>query len=369
MINHQEEAYLWATKHFANTKLGDERRSLRAVNIAEAMAIKPGASIPQLFGNSYDVKAAYNLFNNAEVNPDNLQGSHRALTLAAIHQPGVYLLLEDTSELSWSGNKHIDGLGPVGDGRKGLQGFHLHSVLAVRWRSQSISDNNRPLVEILGFCDQQYYIRKAKPKAEKQKKNSQQAKKRDRESQLWEHSALRIAAAPAQSDIRWISICDRGADIYEFLRAKYELNHGYIVRASQDRALLDAETGQECGHLFDIVRQQAALGSFDLELRSRGTQAARTAHLSVSAVAVQIRSPWRPGKPPGTNPPINCTAVRVWEAAPPEGVEALEWVLLCDRPITTFAQALECALQYAARWLIDTFHRYCPHSYTFSKAA
>jgi len=31
------------------------------------------------------------------------------------------------------GNKPIKGLGPIGTGADGLQGFILHTVLAVRW--------------------------------------------------------------------------------------------------------------------------------------------------------------------------------------------------------------------------------------------
>lgn len=47
----------------------------------------------------------------------------------------------------------------------------------------------------------------------------------------------------------------------------------------------------------------------------------------------------------------------MWEAEPPTGGEALEWILLCDAPVMTFAQAHECALQYASRWLIEEFHK------------
>jgi hypothetical protein len=31
--------------------------------------------------------------------------------------------------------------------------------------------------------------------------------------------------------------------------------------------------------------------------------------------------------------------------------------LLCDQPVTDFAQALTCARQYASRWLIEDFHK------------
>jgi hypothetical protein len=35
----------------------------------------------------------------------------------------------------------------------------------------------------------------------------------------------------------------------------------------------------------------------------------------------------------------------------------LEWILLCDAKIESFAQARACALQYATRWLIEEFHK------------
>jgi hypothetical protein len=360
IIDHQAEAYEWAVRNFGEIKLGDQRRTNRAIKIAQCMATNPGRTIPKLFNNPYDVKAAYNLFSNSDVNPDNLQSGHRALTLREMKEPGIYLLLEDTTELSWIGNLSIPGLGPVGDGAKGSQGFHLHSVLAVKWDGKKIEEilgTKRPTVEILGFCDQQYYIRKKKPKQENKKNNSQQTKKRERESQLWEKATQTIGHAPNNEKVEWIRVCDRGADIYEFFYTCQLSNHHYVVRASQDRALLDPKTEQESGHLFELVREQKAIGSFDLSLRARPGQGARNVNLSVSTLQVQIRSPWRPGKGPGTLPSIKCTAVRVWESNPPSGVEPLQWVLLTDREIRNFSQALECALIYCSRWIIEEFHK------------
>src|SRR5207245_7955788 len=52
-----------------------------------------------------------------------------------------------------------------------------------------------------------------------------------------------------------------------------------------------------------------------------------------------------------------CTAVRVWEAQAPEEVEALEWILLCDVEIESFADGHKCAQQYSTRWLGEEFHK------------
>jgi hypothetical protein len=94
----------WAEEQFAGTKLTDIRRVARVKTIAEAMAVHPGRSIPQLCDSPYAVKATYNLFKHEEATPENLQAGHRALVLEAMRQPGVegvadlliwYSLLED----------------------------------------------------------------------------------------------------------------------------------------------------------------------------------------------------------------------------------------------------------------------------------
>ena len=67
------------------------------------MALNPAQSIPKMFIQAYDIKAAYNFFAHPEATPDNLQLAHREVVLEQMHLPGRYLLLEDTSEMSWSG--------------------------------------------------------------------------------------------------------------------------------------------------------------------------------------------------------------------------------------------------------------------------
>jgi len=94
-----------------------------------------------------------------------------------------------------------------------------------------------------------------------------------------------------------------------------------------------------------------------LELRVRPQQPARTAELAVSATRVALRAPQRPGCSPGRYPPIQCSAIRVWEIAAPTGVEPLEWLLLCDQAVETFETAHACVVQYATRWFIEEFHK------------
>jgi hypothetical protein len=37
--------------------------------------------------------------------------------------------------------------------------------------------------------------------------------------------------------------------------------------------------------------------------------------------------------------------------------EPLEWILLVDQPVASYDEVLECARQYASRWLIEEFHK------------
>lgn len=348
----------WAAQTFADAPLGDRRRNRRAATLAQAMAQNPGAAIPELCPDAYTTKAAYTLFDRPEATPDNLQAPHRAAVTQALVQPGAaILLLEDTSEMSWTNKQKIAGLGPIANGKPKQQGFLLHSALAVRWPGvdPTQAPQRRPPVEVLGLADQLYQIRQARPAGESH--NASQARQqRPRESQLWATLAQRRGPAPA--GVRWEWVCDRGADIYEHLTQCQALGHGFIVRAAQDR-LLEIECGRKAPcSLFETAAAAPELGRFELTLRGRDGQPGRVARLAVASVPVRLRAPQRPGFAAGRLPAVACTVVRVWEVEPPaEVTEPLEWLLLTDAPAATFAEAREVARKYGARWLIEEFHK------------
>lgn len=341
----------WLEAQFSGI-LGDKRRRTRVATIAKAMADHPGSSIPRIFPRKYDVKAAYSLFQHWESTPENLQASHRQRVKERIEQPGTYLLIEDTSEMTWKGEPK-EGLGIIN--AKPGKGFLLHTVLAAVWPQLERGSGivRRPHLELVGIADQQYNIRVPIPPGERGT-DTFSRQKRQRESQVWEFAGDHLGPAKGAN---WIRICDRGADIFEFLQHCQHMGHGFIVRSASNRVLeSDVPKGPK-GKLHDRAREAPALGTFRLELRSRPGQKARTAHLSLTAIPVVIQSTKRPGASPGKLPGIHCSLVRVWEESPPSGVEPLEWILLVDREVLDFHQGLECALQYAARWLIEEFHK------------
>jgi len=339
----------WARHHFAGTEMSDIRRVERVQTIAEAMALSPGQTLPQMFADRYDLKAAYNFFAHPEARPEQIQAGHRELVALAMREPGLYLCLEDTTEPSWPERDAIPGLGPVG-GRKDRQiGFLLHSTLVVRaWEDETENTARRGAVEILGFADQQYHVRQAAPPGETRTQRQQ----RDRESQLWLRSTAALGPAPEDPVAEWRRVGDRGADIFESIVAYRTNGHTFTIRATQDRALVDPLSGQTCGYLFATMREQEAFPRvLELALRARPGQAARTAHLSLSAVLVHLRSP----KAEWAHQEV--LAVRVWEQTPPAGVEPLEWILLCSPEPPSFEAARKNCRYYATRWVVEEFHK------------
>jgi hypothetical protein len=288
--------------------------------------------------------------------------------------------VEDTTTMSWSAEPPIAGLAPIGEKNALSQGFLAHTVLAMSWAKgieslessgaelpvahlpepSSGQSSRHPPLSLLGVADQQFVLRKPVPEDEARLPEGSRAFRRseraDRESRLWLESTSHLGAAP--EGVRWVRICDRGADIYEFLKSATEAGHGFVVRAAQNRTL--AEEGNEGEHLFERVRAEEPIATLTIQLRSRPGRAARSAELSVSACRVALRSPRRRGASPGKLAPIHCTAVRAWEENPPDGEDPLEWILLTDVevvPDVVSSAVVECVLQYATRWVIEEFHQ------------
>lgn len=356
--NHAQPPRQWAIEHFSGAELSHIKRVDRAITIAEAMAASPGKSLPQIFAHPYDLTAAYAFFRHPEATPDNLQAGHREQVLCEMEKPGRYLLLEDTSEVVCTKTGGIIGLGPVGASKEAQIGFHLHSVLAVRWPSEPEREPpRRPTVEVLGLADQQYHVRQSRPDELKPHASLRRVLPADElESSLWEKASRRIGPAPKRAALVWIKLGDRGADIFDHLCECKKQGHRFIIRARQDRVLLTADSKQ-AGKLFETVRATASGGQLEVELRSRSGQAARRARLEVSFTPLILRAPQSAGHGPGERAPIVCVAIRIWEPEAPRGAKALEWILLTDLEVTNFAQACEVGQMYATRWLEEEFHK------------
>jgi len=357
---HPEPPERWAEQQFHQARLGHCSRTKRLEQIAAAWARQPGRSLSELCPDWSDRKATYHLFARPEVTPEAEQRPHRRAVREALRQPGWFLLLEDTSFLSFSHRRRpVPGLGPIGDSGAGQQGFLLHSALAVAWPNPATAAAeapNRPPVTVLGLADQQYLTRQPRP-ADEPDAASVRRKQRDRESQRWMQASHRIGPAPAGPATTWVRVADREADIYEYIQSCQDNNHRYVIRIMQDRTVLAPETDQPAGRSGARIQAAPAQDQRRLKLRSRPDQAAREARLQLSFGALRLRTPERPGQPAGSLPPIAASFVRVWEPDPPEGVQPLEWRLLTDLAVTDVSTAWSIVQMYAGRWIIEDYHQ------------
>jgi hypothetical protein len=357
---HEGDPQLWARTHFGKVDLGNFSRNRRVETIAAAMATSPGVPTPQLFARTYDVKATYTLYDHDTADPDHLQQGHRAWVQDQLAQPGTYLLLEDTTTASFSHrNRPVSGLGAVGDGSDGLQGFFLHSVLALRIPEVAALAADPTLehsggVVVVGLPDQQYYIRTPRPEHEKRGCGVNYRLDRARESRRWIRSTTRLGPAPADPRVHWIRVADAEADIHDYLRECIKNNHQFVVRMCQDRIIIDEETRDRLGSLFEVARAAPAVVGYPLELRARPGQPKRVARVSVSFGAICVRAPAHQGR---AAEPVSCWFVRVWEEDPPAGVEPLEWVLAVGFPVEMAEDALRAVGIYAQRSVIEEFHK------------
>jgi len=340
--------------------LGDVRRTRRLVQVAASWAHQPGASIPRLSqGQPGASKAAYRLLDQPQATPEAFQQPHRQLVSQHLHAPGTYLLLEDTTELSWpEAAARRPGLGPVGPGKPRSQGVLLHSLVAAAWPATDPTPAaKRPPLTLLDLLDQQFHVRQPVPEAEKAHPHggSRPRQGRLRESALWAQSLRAVGRPPAST--RWVVVADRGADVYEHLLQCQTQGLGFVVRAAQDRALVAGPAKAPAGRLFEVARAQPAQGTLRLALRGRPRQPAREVVLQLSwSPPLALRAPQRPGGATGKGEPVGGTVVRVWEAQA-DGEPGLEWLLLSDLPISHLEQAQAVVRQYASRWLIEDFHK------------
>jgi hypothetical protein len=169
------------------------RRNRRVCTLAAGWAREPGATIPRLCqGQAYASKAAHRLLGHAQTTPEVLQAPHHQQFSQQLQAPGTYLLIEDTTELSWpEAAERRPGLGPVGQGKPHSQGMLLHSLVAAAWPATNPDPAaRRPALPLLGLLDQQFHVRQPVPAAEKAHPQGGSCPRqgRPRESALWAQS-------------------------------------------------------------------------------------------------------------------------------------------------------------------------------------
>lgn len=332
----------WAHMNFGNCQLGDKRRTRRLIQVAAEVADNPSASFPDQMKSWGDLKAAYHLFDCDDVTFEAIARPHWELTKGV--SAGRYLVIGDTTELDFGIHRDLPDLGPTGNG--GGWGFLLHNALLVDAHSK----------EVLGVAGQTIHYRPQKT-AQPKKEHSAARLKRHRESDVWGIVIDQVGPPPDQ--VEWIHVLDRGGDNFEVYCHLLQQRSGWVVRAAQLKRYVFAGPHEKRMPMSRYLKQLEVLGRYELSLRARPQQPARTARLEVRVGSIRMpvphhKSPWVRELDPR---PIAMNVVYVVEVNPPAGVDPICWVLLTSLPAGTFDEAWTVIEYYEARWLVEEYHK------------
>jgi len=309
----------WAEGQFSSADLGDARRTRRLVKLAAQMAGNSSGTIPQQTGTAADMKAAYRLFAADGVTHETVCGPHFRQTRERAERLPTVFLVQDTAELNFSSHVHCEGLGPIARGGY-FRGLHQQNVLAVD------PSTRRPV----GLMYQRHHRRRMRPKGHSDDRTAtRHVPLEERESYWWVQAIEAIGSPP--TGVRWVHVGDRGEDIFGVYDEARRWETDWLIRVGKDRKVT-TPTGRES--LFSYARGLPATAQRLLQVRRKGNQTLEDVKLSVAAGWVTLfPSKAEPGY--RDREPVPCGVVRVWEADPPDGANALEWLLCTSLPCTT----------------------------------
>lgn len=278
---------------------------------------------------------------------------YRSPTWDAAKSLKTAIAIQDTCDLNYSGLNQTVGLGKIGKNKnsKGTAGLALHSTFMV-------NECGLPLGISHAGC--------ATPSVDgKHKKDRQSVPIEEKESYRWlTHYLQTVEISKLCPDTQIISTMDREADMYELLELAYNnrKNAPVVIRAQHNRILKDNPL-----NLFDYIKSLPVSGTTVVNVPPQRAKAKtrenaarpylkeRTAELQITYTKIVIPPPKMTifkGRES-----LSLYAVYAREVNPPEGAEAIKWILLTTLEINSIEDALKCIKIYKLRWRIEEFHR------------
>jgi hypothetical protein len=262
----------WAEIELSQARLGDVRRTRRLINVAEQRLQHPAASLPESCGSWAATKALYRLMDNEAITPTAILESHRAATVKRVVAEAVVLCPQDTTYVDYTHHPNTAGLGVMQD--LDHQGLLVHTTLAIT-----------PERVPLGVIDQQVWTRDAATFGKRQERREKPTAAK--ESQKWLNSLQAVADLRTRCpEVRWVSVADREADLYDFLREAHTLTVEVVVRAARNRRVAHPEE-----HLWAHLESQPRQGTLTVQVPRRPDHPAREAQLSVRWAEVSLHPP------------------------------------------------------------------------------
>lgn len=334
------EPEFWSELEFGACVLGDRRRTRRLIRYAHQMAEKPDASTPRQTEGWSDCKAVYRLFACPEVTFEAVTAAHyqRTRNLAS----GKYLVISDTTEVDYGYKSAREGLGLLTAEHR--RGFFLHSALVVEAETG----------DVMGLGAQELW---ARPHEKKRRVHRVACRKRPTESDVWGRVMDRVQAAG--DGVRFVHVCDRGADNFDVFAHLHEKGDSWVIRAAQLTRKVRTADGRIV-KLGELMASAPLQETYQVYVSANRNQIARWAQVEVRATSVTLLRP-REGSTAFVldrnirEVPTN--VVQVQEIDPPKNSRPLQWVLYCAEPVSNSPECLQVITYYERRPLVEEYHQ------------
>jgi len=289
--------------------------------------------------------------------------AHRDKTSARAASHRTVLALQDTSYLVYTNHPKTKRLGKISmkNGRNidkiYSRGLVMHTCFAVTTKGTP-----------LGLFGQEIYARQLRPEHERRTtagRNIQDVLPvEEKESYRWIKSLEATAMVSTNTQI--VSVCDRECDFYDFFKTADKNGSVVVVRASQNRTINRGSryAEKDVTKLWEYILSQPTRGAYSIDISSRKKtrhckgRMPRTAQMDVKFGSFYMNAPRNnPKHKNEALPDIQMYAIHALERNPPEGEDAVEWMLLTNQPITTFTEACERVRWYSLRWRIEMYFK------------
>ena len=323
----------WAKCQFGHANLNDPRRTQRLVSLATSIAQHPGVAVSRLPLSPAQMEGAYRFIRNENIQASDIAEAGFHATMQQAKEHDTLLALEDTTSLTYRHESVREELGHTNQGNKN-RAILAHSILLFAPQSQ----------QVVGLIEQQRWTRDITKRGQRHQHATRAYE--DKESYKWEQASTNMSARLGEHINKVISVCDREADLFEYLAYKTEQKQRFVVRSMQSRCI------QEHAHkLYDYSNTLPLAATKSLFIAQKGGRKAREVTLEIRYTRVTLKAPANKR----TQADIPLSYVSVIEQSDSE--EKLAWHLLTSEPITCSEEALKVVSYYERRWLIEDYHK------------
>jgi hypothetical protein len=337
-----QDSNIWSNQVFGGCDLGDPRRLARLIRYAGEQASAPDCSTSKVCrGDKAAEEASYRFLRNEHVKASAIDEGVFRHTAKSCEGIKTILAIQDTTTI----DVRHDPLRQDLKERGCPTGWVVHSSLAVDGETGYL----------FGLLDQERWIR---PTIRPGKKKRAERAYEEKESFKWQRSLdnieKRVKDLPTV-----ITVCDREADIYEFLYEHNVRKNRYVIRASFNRRTQN-------GTLFDEFENLPLLGFKKIVIGQRGesrqalqkprpARKMREAELEIRAGEIEILSPMNHINNQSRKLKINTILVK--EINNQSEDKSVLWRLFTSEEVNNFESVKKIISYYEKRWLIEEFHK------------